>query len=34
MKKEELSTEQQILNLYLDLGYSSKDIKISYSGKS
>ena len=34
MKKEELTIDQQILKLYLDFDYSSKDIKISYSGNS
>ena len=34
MKKDEPTPEQQILNLYLDCGYSSNDIKILYSGKS
>ena len=34
MQKEEPTIDQQILKLYLDLGCSSKDIKISYSGNS
>jgi hypothetical protein len=34
MQKEKPTIDQQILKLYLDLGCSSKDIKISYSGNS
>ena len=34
MKNTEPEIENQILKLYLDCGYSSENIKISYSGKS
>jgi hypothetical protein len=34
MKNKEPSIEDQILNLYLDIGSSTESIKVSYSGKS